>query len=92
MAAEAFFFAAFSDIEVTVDDQIAEGDRVASRVSMRCTHSGEYQGIPPAGARVVITYLDIARVRDGKVVEEWAEFDLLGILRQLRPGLEIRVE
>jgi predicted ester cyclase len=84
VADEAFFFTAFSDIRVVVEDLIAEGDRVASRISMHCTHTGDYQGIPPSGRRVVIAYLDIVRLEDGKVIEEWAEFDLLSIFNQIR--------
>lgn len=77
------FFAAFSDIESIVEDQIAEGDRVATRVTMRCTHSGPYGGIPPTGRRIAISFIDISTVRDGKIFEEWDEFDMRGILRQL---------
>ncbi len=83
-ADEAPFFAAFSDIESVVEDQIAEGDRVATRVTMRCTHSGTYGGIPATGRRVTIPFIDISVVRDGKILEEWDEFDSRGILQQLR--------
>ncbi len=82
-ADEGPFFAAFSDIESVVDEQIAEGDRVATRVTMRCTHTGLYGGIPPTGRRVTIPFIDFSTVRDGKILEEWAEFDMRGLLRQL---------
>ncbi len=82
-ADEAPFFAAFSDIEAVVEDQIAEGDRVASRVTMRCTHTGTYGGIAATRRRITIPFIDISAVRDGKVFEEWDEFDARGILRQL---------
>lgn len=85
-ADEAVFFSTFTDIESLVEDQIPEGDRVASRVTMRCTHTGSYQGLPPTGRRIGITFVDISRVRDGKILEEWAEFDMMGILRQLGAG------
>ncbi len=81
---EAPFFAAFTNIESVVEDQIAEGDRVATRVTMRCTHTGPYGGVPPTGRRITIPFIDISRVRDGQIFEEWAEFDMPGILRQLR--------
>lgn len=84
-ADEAPFFAAFTDIEFVVDDQVAEGDRVASRVTMRCTHTGPYHGRPPTGRRIVITLIGFSRVREGKILEEWAEFDSLGLLQQLGP-------
>ncbi len=82
-ADEAPFFAAFKDIESVVEDQIAEGDRVATRVIMRCTHAGTYGGVLATGRRVTIPFLDISVVRDGKILEEWDEFDTRGILRQI---------
>ncbi len=82
-ADEAPFFAAFSGIESVVEEQIAEGDRVATRVTMRCTHTGPYGGIPPTGRRITIPFIDFSSVRDGKILEEWAEFDMRGMLRQL---------
>jgi predicted ester cyclase len=78
------FLSAFSNIETVVEDQIADGDKVASRVTMRCTHSGAYHGIPPTGKRVTITFIDIAKVNAGKIAEEWVEFDMISILRQIR--------
>ncbi len=82
-ADEAPFFAAFTDIVSVVEDQIAEGDRVASRVTMHCTHAGSYGGIAATGRRIAIPFIDISRIRDGKIVEEWNEFDMRSILRQL---------
>ncbi len=82
-ADEAPFFAAFTDIESVVEDQIAEGDRVATRVTMHVTHTGAYGGIPPTRRRIAIPFLDISTVREGRILEEWAEFDMRGILRQL---------
>ncbi|HTX43637.1 MAG TPA: ester cyclase [Methanocella sp.] len=84
MADERFFFLAFSGIETTVEDQIAEGAGVASRISMRCAHTGDYQGIPPTNKRIAITYMSMALLRNGKILKEWAEFDLLNILNQLK--------
>jgi predicted ester cyclase len=51
---------------------------------MHCNHTGDYQGIPPTGKRIAIAYISIARLKDGKVLEEWAEFDLMSILEQLK--------
>jgi len=82
---EAFFFKAFSRIRTTVEDQVAEGDKVVSRVTMEADHTGEYQNIPPTGTRTRFTFIDIARVVAGTIVEEWAEFDMMTILQQLRP-------
>ncbi len=80
---ELVFFSAFSNIRTTVEDQIAEDDRVANRITMRCSHTGQYHGIPRSGKRIVITYMDIVLLRAGKIVEEWVEFDLMSILRQI---------
>ena len=81
---EMFFFNAFSNIRTTVEDQIAEGDRVASRVKMYADHTGEYQSVPSTGTRTKFVFIDICRIEDGRIVEEWAEFDMGSILQQLR--------
>ncbi len=73
---ERVFFSAFSQIKTVVEDQIAEGNKVASRVSMHCTHTGSYQGIPATGRRVMIQLIDISTLKDGKIFEEWSEFDI----------------
>jgi steroid delta-isomerase-like uncharacterized protein len=80
---EQVFFSAFSNVQTTVDDQVAESDKVASRITMHCTHTGEYQGIPATGKRISITYMDIALIKEGKIVEEWVEFDVRSILNQI---------
>ncbi len=77
------FFSAFSDIKTTVEDQVAEGDKVVSRVTMRCRQTGPYQGFKPTGKPVTITFIDISRVRGGKIEEEWVEFDSADIVRQI---------
>jgi predicted ester cyclase len=82
---EAVFFKAFSGIHTIIEDQIAEGDKVASRVTMEADHTGEYQKIPPTGKRTRIRFIDIARVASGRIVEEWTEFDMMSILQQLTP-------
>jgi predicted ester cyclase len=73
----------FSDMRVTVEDTVAEGDKVACRVVVRMVHSGEFQGIPATGARVTQSGIDILRITGGVVTERWGEFDLLGLLQQL---------
>jgi len=78
------FLSAFSDIKTVVEDQVAAGDKVASRVTMHCTHTGEYQGIPATGKRITITFMDISLVKAGKIVEEWVEFDMASVLKQIR--------
>jgi steroid delta-isomerase-like uncharacterized protein len=77
------FYAAFPDLTHTIADQIAEGDAVASRLVVRGTHQGEFQGIPPTGRPVEITAFGIHRVQDGQIVEQQLLFDALGLLQQL---------
>jgi steroid delta-isomerase-like uncharacterized protein len=67
--------AAFPDMRITVEDMIAEGDRVAARVSMRGTHQGEFQGIAATGKRVQVQAMDMFRIADGKIVEHWGHGD-----------------
>ncbi|HXG76787.1 MAG TPA: ester cyclase [Gaiellaceae bacterium] len=74
---------AFQDARITVDDQIAEGDKVASRWTGRGTHTGEIAGIAPTGKEVTVTGLTISRLEGDKVVEEWTTWDTLGMLVQL---------
>ena len=76
-------FAAFPDLRVTVEDLVAEGDRVVSRVTLRGTHRGELYGIAPTGAAVAFVGTNVARVEGGKIAEEWELYDDLGLLRQL---------
>ncbi|HEX5500974.1 MAG TPA: ester cyclase [Thermomicrobiales bacterium] len=77
------FFAAFADIEQTVEDQVAEGDLVASRGSWWGTHTGAFQGIPPTGKRIAMTWIGLDRLAGGKIAEHFAQLDLLGVLQQL---------
>lgn len=74
---------AFPDLEYTIDQQLAEGDLVATRVTGRGTHSGDFMGIPPTGQRVTWTQTHLSRMVDGKMVEHWADMDQLGLLQQL---------
>ncbi len=73
----------FSDGRITVDDQIAEGDKVASRWTARGTQTGEVAGIAPTGKEVTVSGLTISLLEDGLVVEEWIAWDTLGMLVQL---------
>lgn len=74
---------AFPDLQVTVEDQIAEGDKVVTRWTARGTHQGEFQGIPPTDRQGTITGITIDRIANGKVVECWANADDLGMMRLL---------
>jgi len=74
---------AFPDVHFTVEDQIAEGDRVVTRWTARGTHQDAFMGIPPTGKQAMVTGISITRVASGKVVEGWTNFDALGLLHQL---------
>ena len=74
---------AFPDARFTVEDQIAEGDKVAVRYRFEGTHLGDFQGMAPTGKRVRYSAILIYRVADDKIAEQWTELDLLGLLRQL---------
>ncbi len=77
------YYSAFPDLQETQEDAIAEGDRVAARVSWRATHQGELMGIPPTGKQVTVTGMRIFRLAGGKIVEEWGVDDALGLMQQL---------
>jgi predicted ester cyclase len=62
---------------------MAEGDKVAVRQTWRGTHSASFQGIPPTGKRITFTSIEIYRAAGGKLVEEWVELDVFGLLQQL---------
>ena len=74
---------AFPELQITLEDQIAEDDKVVTRWSSLGTHRGEFRGIAPTGNEVSLTGMGIFRFSEGKVVESWDNFDQLGMLRQL---------
>ena len=73
----------FPDLHITIQDQIAENDLVATRYVMRGTHQGEFADIPPTGKQFTVTGIEMHRFADGKLVELWNVVDLLGMLQQL---------
>jgi len=73
----------FPDLHVTVEDMIAEGDKVVVRMTMRGTQQGALGGIPPTGKQVVVSTIDIVRIEGGKIAEEWGIDDRLSMLQQL---------
>jgi predicted ester cyclase len=77
------FFRAFPDSRWTIDDMIAEGDRVATKKTFTGTHTAPFGEIPATGNRVTLQYVDIHRLRDGKIVEHWLSLDQLSFLQQL---------
>jgi steroid delta-isomerase-like uncharacterized protein len=75
--------AGFPNLRFTIEDQIAEGDRVVTRWTARGTHAGTFQNIPATGREIRLAGTDIDRIVDGKVVECWAYVDELGLMQQL---------
>jgi steroid delta-isomerase-like uncharacterized protein len=74
---------AFPDLHVSVEDVIAEGDRIAARNSVTGTHQGDYMGIPPTGRRVTYNEMFIVRFVDGRIAETWGVVDVFSQMKQL---------
>lgn len=77
------FIAAFPDFHVTIEDMIAEGDKVVARLTITGTHKGEFMGRAPTGKQVTLGVVDILRIAGGKAAERWGQMDMLGIMQQL---------
>ena len=77
------FKGAFPDSYFTVEDMIAEGDKVVTRKTFHGTHEGEFMGIPPSGRTVTVSLIDVVRISDGLAVEHWSVGDNLGMMQQL---------
>jgi len=77
------FHTAFPDLQFTIEDEIAEGKRIAVRWTMRATHLGEYQSHPPTGKQVEVTGISIFHIADGKIQEITVNMDRLGQFQQL---------
>ncbi len=74
---------AFPNYRFEILDQIAEGDKVATRWRIVGTHEGPFQGTPPSGKRVTLTGITIFRLADGRLVEGWTNEDTFGLLQQI---------
>jgi len=77
------FHAAFPDGHLSIDQMIAEGDTVATRLTFRGTHTGAFMGIPPTGKQVTVPALDMTSYADGKLVEHWGGPDQMSLMQQL---------
>ena len=77
------FKAGFPDLHATIEDAIAEDDRVATRGYITGTHNGPFMNIPPTGKSIKVAYIDLWRIEDGKAIENWVEMDMLGLMQQL---------
>jgi steroid delta-isomerase-like uncharacterized protein len=74
---------AFPDFKATIDDLVAEGDKIVIRQTWTGTQKGEFMGIPPTGKRVSIGVIDILRLADGKMAEHWGIMDSMAMMQQL---------
>ncbi len=83
-AYHASFFVGFSDMNVEILQQIAEGDRVATSMRSHATHSGDFFGIPATGKRISLASMRIDRFRNGKIAEHWSVADIAGLMQQLQ--------
>ena len=77
------FFSAFPDLQGTVEDLFAEGDRVAVRLMWRGTNSGSFNGMPPTDKQVAFSTTNIFRLVNGKIAENWPQVDMMGLMQQL---------
>jgi steroid delta-isomerase-like uncharacterized protein len=77
------FRAAFPDLQYTIEDLIAEGDKVVVRATMRGTNEGSLFGLPASGKQVTVGDIDIVRIAGGKMVEGWGITDRLSMMQQL---------
>ena len=76
-------YAAFPDIHFSLEDIVAEGDKVSYHWTLRATHSGSWRGAAPTGKPITLTAISITRILDGKSAEIWVNADALGLLQQL---------
>jgi steroid delta-isomerase-like uncharacterized protein len=79
-----YFVAVFPDLRITVEDLVAEGDRVVARLTYWGTQRERFAGIPPAGRRMQVSGVDIHRVANGRIAETWSMFDMAGATQQLK--------
>ena len=77
------YLTAFPDLHFTVEDLVAEGDRVVWRFNSHATHLGVLMGIPPTGKQALVTGIVIFRLAESRIAEAWVNIDALGMLQQI---------
>lgn len=77
------FHQGFPDVIWQIEDLVAEGDRLTTRFVGQGTHTGDFMGIPPTGNTIRVSGIIISRIENGKIVEEWEEMDMMGLMEQL---------
>ena len=76
--------AGLADVRFTIEDLVAEGDRVAVRLSSAARHVGDFMGMPASGRSYEVDEIHFFRLRDGQIVEHWHQMDTMGLMQQLR--------
>jgi len=76
-------FSGLTERRHVFEDQIAEGDKVATRVTLHAVHTGEFQGMPATGKQIVVPQIAIHRIQNGKIVEVWVSSDDISMMKQL---------
>jgi predicted ester cyclase len=74
---------AFPDLHITIEDVLAEGDKIATRWTLRGTQKGELRGIAPTNKQVTVPGIIVTREANGKTAEEWKSYDVMGMMQQL---------
>ena len=77
------YFHAFPDLHITTEEIVAEGDKVTKIWTARCTHQGEFMGIPPSGNHMEVKGIEVFRIAENKISELWASMDSLGMMQQM---------
>lgn len=80
----AYLRRAFADFRITIEDQVAEEDKVVTRFTISGRHEGEFGGLPPSGKLVSVPAMALHRIVDGQIREGWFNWDALGLMQQLR--------
>ena len=83
LAVIAMMRAGFPDIQWTLEEMVAEADKVAARFTMRGTHRGRFFGVPPTGRPITVQAMNLYRISAGQIIEEYGQPDLLGLLQQI---------
>ena len=76
-------YVAFPDLRHNIEDMVAEGDKVVTRLTAHGTNTGNFSGIPPTGKAVAVSEIAVFRIADGQIVEQWPQSDTLGMMQQL---------
>lgn len=77
------FLSAYPDLKITIEDTVSEGDKIAARCTVRATHTGEGLGVAPTNQPIEFTGMTMVKIKDGKIIEAWNEFNFMEMYGQL---------